>query len=107
MAYAGSERVGKSEATGDRLEEAKHINKSLSALGDIPTIFIHCMYGAFCEQRTACGHCSLFQQSNKIIVQSGWFMVGASVSQIIHSPSLKISRKLAPVMGLLQCPCRC
>ncbi|RYG20355.1 MAG: hypothetical protein EOO07_05045, partial [Chitinophagaceae bacterium] len=27
---AGSERVGKSEATGDRLEEAKHINKSLS-----------------------------------------------------------------------------
>ncbi len=30
---AGSERVGKSEATGDRLEEAKHINKSLSALG--------------------------------------------------------------------------
>ncbi|KAK9837800.1 hypothetical protein WJX74_005282 [Apatococcus lobatus] len=32
---AGSERVGKSEATGDRLEEAKHINKSLSALGDV------------------------------------------------------------------------
>ena len=31
----GSERVGKSEATGDRLEEAKHINKSLSALGDV------------------------------------------------------------------------
>ena len=25
--------MGKSEATGDRLEEAKHINKSLSALG--------------------------------------------------------------------------
>ena len=33
MPCAGSERVGKSEATGDRLEEAKHINKSLSALG--------------------------------------------------------------------------
>lgn len=33
MHHAGSERVGKSEATGDRLEEAKHINKSLSALG--------------------------------------------------------------------------
>ncbi|KAK9798229.1 hypothetical protein WJX73_010651 [Symbiochloris irregularis] len=32
---AGSERVGKSEASGDRLEEAKHINKSLSALGDV------------------------------------------------------------------------
>ena len=32
---AGSERVGKSEATGDRLEEAKHINKSLSALGQL------------------------------------------------------------------------
>eukprot|EP01024_Parvocaulis_polyphysoides_P032176 TRINITY_DN2888_c1_g1_i1.p1 TRINITY_DN2888_c1_g1~~TRINITY_DN2888_c1_g1_i1.p1 ORF type:complete len:742 (+),score=171.34 TRINITY_DN2888_c1_g1_i1:296-2227(+) len=32
---AGSERVARSEATGDRLEEAKHINKSLSALGDV------------------------------------------------------------------------
>ncbi len=31
----GSERVGKSEATGDRLDEAKHINRSLSALGDV------------------------------------------------------------------------
>ena len=27
--------MGKSEATGDRLEEAKHINRSLSALGDV------------------------------------------------------------------------
>lgn len=32
---AGSERVDKSEAIGDRLTEAKHINKSLSALGDV------------------------------------------------------------------------
>jgi kinesin family member C2/C3 len=32
---AGSERVDKSEATGDRLNEAKHINYSLSALGDV------------------------------------------------------------------------
>ena len=32
---AGSERVNKSEVTGDRLIEAKHINKSLSALGDV------------------------------------------------------------------------
>ncbi|EFJ12333.1 hypothetical protein SELMODRAFT_124154 [Selaginella moellendorffii] len=32
---AGSERVNKSEATGDRLKEAQHINKSLSALGDV------------------------------------------------------------------------
>jgi kinesin family protein C2/C3 len=30
---AGSERVERSEATGDRLKEAQHINKSLSALG--------------------------------------------------------------------------
>eukprot|EP00192_Tetraselmis_astigmatica_P002102 CAMPEP_0117660610 /NCGR_PEP_ID=MMETSP0804-20121206/7059_1 /TAXON_ID=1074897 /ORGANISM="Tetraselmis astigmatica, Strain CCMP880" /LENGTH=1042 /DNA_ID=CAMNT_0005467349 /DNA_START=319 /DNA_END=3446 /DNA_ORIENTATION=- len=32
---AGSERVQRSEATGDRLREAQHINKSLSALGDV------------------------------------------------------------------------
>eukprot|EP00250_Pteridium_aquilinum_P013147 c21159_g1_i1 orf=147-3644(+) len=32
---AGSERVDKSEVTGDRLREAQHINKSLSALGDV------------------------------------------------------------------------
>ncbi|KAJ8899052.1 hypothetical protein K2173_010205 [Erythroxylum novogranatense] len=32
---AGSERVDKSEARGDRLKEAQHINKSLSALGDV------------------------------------------------------------------------
>jgi kinesin family protein C2/C3 len=32
---AGSERVGRSEATGERLKEAQHINKSLSALGDV------------------------------------------------------------------------
>ena len=32
---AGSERVAKSGSDGDRLQEAKHINKSLSALGDV------------------------------------------------------------------------
>ncbi|KAL6749349.1 P-loop containing nucleoside triphosphate hydrolase protein [Haematococcus lacustris] len=32
---AGSERTNKSEATGDRLVEANHINSSLSALGDV------------------------------------------------------------------------
>ncbi|XP_062181260.1 kinesin-like protein KIN-14K isoform X2 [Phragmites australis] len=32
---AGSERVERSEATGDRLKEAQHINRSLSALGDV------------------------------------------------------------------------
>ncbi|KAK5812312.1 hypothetical protein PVK06_027741 [Gossypium arboreum] len=32
---AGSERVNKSEVTGGRLKEAQHINKSLSALGDV------------------------------------------------------------------------
>jgi kinesin family member C2/C3 len=32
---AGSERVGKTDATGTRLKEAQSINKSLSALGDV------------------------------------------------------------------------
>merc|ERR1712137_1359722 len=32
---AGSERVKKSEATGEQLKEAQSINKSLSALGDV------------------------------------------------------------------------
>lgn len=32
---AGSERLNKSQATGDRLKETQHINKSLSCLGDV------------------------------------------------------------------------
>jgi len=32
---AGSERLSKSQAEGDRLKESLHINKSLSALGDV------------------------------------------------------------------------
>ncbi|XP_010418391.1 PREDICTED: kinesin-like protein KIN-14G isoform X3 [Camelina sativa] len=38
---AGSERVDRSEATGDRLKEAQHINKSLSALGDVIFALAH------------------------------------------------------------------
>lgn len=35
MVCAGSERLSKSEATGDRMKEAQAINKSLSALGSV------------------------------------------------------------------------
>jgi hypothetical protein len=38
---AGSERVARSEASGDRLVEARHINKSLSALGDVVSALQH------------------------------------------------------------------
>lgn len=38
---AGSERADKTEATGDRLKEAQHINKSLSALGDVIASLAH------------------------------------------------------------------
>ena len=36
---ADSERVDKSEVTGDRLKEAQHINRSLSTLGDVISSF--------------------------------------------------------------------
>ncbi|PXF46250.1 Kinesin-like protein KIN-14R [Gracilariopsis chorda] len=32
---AGSERIARSQATGDRLKEARHINKSLATLGNV------------------------------------------------------------------------
>ena len=32
---AGSERISKTDASGERLKEAQSINKSLSALGDV------------------------------------------------------------------------
>ena len=34
---AGSERLSRSQAEGDRLAETKNINKSLTALGDVIT----------------------------------------------------------------------
>lgn len=48
---AGSERVDRSEATGDRLREARHINKSLSALGDV--IFALAQKAPTCHIETA------------------------------------------------------
>lgn len=37
---AGSERISKTEATGQRLVEAAAINKSLSALGQVSSIML-------------------------------------------------------------------
>ncbi|KAL4361529.1 hypothetical protein GQ457_04G039040 [Hibiscus cannabinus] len=48
---AGSERVDRSEVTGDRLKEAQHINKSLSALGDV--IFALAQKGAHVPYRNS------------------------------------------------------
>ncbi|GMJ10849.1 hypothetical protein like AT1G73860 [Hibiscus trionum] len=48
---AGSERVDRSEVTGDRLKEAQHINKSLSALGDV--IFSLAQKGAHVPYRNS------------------------------------------------------
>ena len=50
---AGSERVGRSEATGDRLEEAKHINRSLSALGDVMAALAQSATLSTCPSATA------------------------------------------------------
>jgi kinesin family protein C2/C3 len=36
---AGSERIGKTEASGQRLVEAAAINKSLSSLGQVSQVF--------------------------------------------------------------------
>jgi len=38
---AGSEKVGKTNASGQTLEEAKMINKSLSALGNVRELIIY------------------------------------------------------------------
>lgn len=38
---AGSERIAKTSATGDRLKEAQNINRSLSALGDVVAALAH------------------------------------------------------------------
>ncbi|KAK4752554.1 hypothetical protein SAY87_021352 [Trapa incisa] len=48
---AGSERVDRSEVVGDRLREAQHINKSLSALGDV--IFALAQKGAHIPYRNS------------------------------------------------------
>ena len=40
MSYTGSEMVRKSNASGQQLEEAKTINKSLSALGQVSTSYL-------------------------------------------------------------------
>ncbi|KAE8723597.1 Kinesin-4 [Hibiscus syriacus] len=48
---AGSERVDRSEVTGSALKEAQHINKSLSALGDV--IFSLAQKGAYVPYRNS------------------------------------------------------
>jgi kinesin family protein C2/C3 len=39
---AGSERLSELEKTFERVEEAKYINKSLSALGNVIAALKHC-----------------------------------------------------------------
>ena len=40
---AGSEKIAKTHVTGQQLEEAKNINKSLSALGNVINALTSCM----------------------------------------------------------------
>ena len=48
---AGSEKIGKTEAQGQTLEEAKMINKSLSALGNVINGLTESKKGGFIPYR--------------------------------------------------------
>lgn len=52
---AGSERISKTEAEGQRLVEAAAINKSLSALGQV-CFFKFITYCPFRQIKIFCGH---------------------------------------------------
>ena len=69
---AGSERLARSEARGERLKESQHINKSLSALGDVvgalraarrtcPTVTVNsrrCFRGRWVPRAKPCVSCT-------------------------------------------------
>lgn len=48
---AGSEKVGKTEVTGQNLEEAKKINQSLSCLGNVINALTENKKGGFIPYR--------------------------------------------------------
>jgi hypothetical protein len=50
---AGSEKIEKTEATGQTLEEAKKINQSLSALGHVINALTECKPGGFIAYRSS------------------------------------------------------
>lgn len=89
---AGSERVERSEATGDRLKEAQHINKSLSALGDV--IFALAQKTAHVPYRnsklTQVLQSSLGKYTNQLYITcktSSYFVFSELMGKIVHTPS--------------------
>jgi kinesin family member C2/C3 len=83
---AGSERIDRSEVTGDRLKEAQHINKSLSALGDV--IFALAQKSAHIPYRNSKLTQILQTSLGKIIPY--YFLISTCITLLVNSDCLRL-----------------